>query len=159
MRQALVHDDENSPNSILEYSNFLMLDEAHASSTNIELIISREVPRLKTVKNLRLVLMSATIDVERFQRRFRNMGIQEDQMCVFGSTDRFQDLKNYCLNYLTPKIRDNLEYAFRTVITLHHKYREGYGTDEQGRPDASLTGPIVVFVPGKAEIKIMIDTI
>ena len=122
MRQALGHDDENNPNSILEDSKILMLDEAHASSTDIELIISRVVLRLKTVKNFRLVLMSATIDVERFQRRFRNMGIQDDQMCVFGTENRLQDLKNYCLNYFTPKIRDNFEYAFRTAVTLHHKY-------------------------------------
>ena len=38
MRQALGHDDEINPNAILEDSRILMLDEAHASSTDIELI-------------------------------------------------------------------------------------------------------------------------
>ena len=84
MRQALGHDDEANQNSILEDSKILMLDEAHASSTDIELIISRVVPSLKVVKNFRLVLMSATIDVERFQKRFQNMGIQENQMCLWN---------------------------------------------------------------------------
>ena len=48
MRQALGHDDEANPNSTLEDSRILMLDEAHASSTDIELIISRVVPSSKT---------------------------------------------------------------------------------------------------------------
>ena len=84
------------------------------------------------------------------------MGLREDQICVFGTDVRYQDLTNCCLNYTTPRVRDNL---FRTVLTLHHKYRNGYGRDEHGNPDASPTGPIVVFVPGKAEIKILIDMI
>ena len=65
MRQVLSHDDKASPNAILDDCQVLMLDEAHASSTDLELILARVLPRLKTVKNLRLVLMSAIMNPEK----------------------------------------------------------------------------------------------
>ena len=39
-------------------------------------------------------------------------------------------------------------------MRLHHEHRKGYK-----EAPGSVTGPIVVFVPGRAEIKILIDTI
>ena len=68
--------------------------------------------------------------------------------------ERTNPLSLHCLPQDLLRDRDNMELAVRTVIKLHHDYRNGY----QGSPQ-SRTGPILVFVPGKAEIRLLTDLI
>ena len=63
------------------------------------------------------------------------------------SEGRHQKLVNACLPPNTPAVRDNIEMAVRTIVTLHHQYATGY--PDQNTP---IEGTILVFVPGKPEI-------
>ena len=162
MRQVLGRDDESSPNSIMDGSRILMLDEAHALSTDYRRRVDYSQGSATTQGSQELradILMSATIDPEKLKIRLQKMGIYDKNTCVFESEERHQDLTNYCLPFRTPIVRDNLEYALRTVVTLHHRYRDGYGRDREGKPDASIKGPIVVFCPWSSRTKILIDMI
>ena len=63
------HDEHTHPETILPGCKVLMLDEAHSGSTDIELILARILPRISQVENFRLVLMSATLNIDTFVRR------------------------------------------------------------------------------------------
>ena len=47
-----------------------------------------------------------------------------------------------------------MELALRMIIKIHHECRNGY----EGST-GSITGPILVFVPGKAEIRLLTELI
>ena len=111
MRQALNHDDDSSPNTILD-CQVLTPDEAHASSTDLEFILARFPSRLKTAKNFRLVLMSATVNSDKLLNSFKQMGLKSDGACVFCPQERHQELANPCLNYSTPSRGTILSMAF-----------------------------------------------
>ena len=51
MRQAMKTPDMNSPYGVVEGCAVLMLDEVHSGSSDMELILARVLPKLKTVTN------------------------------------------------------------------------------------------------------------
>ena len=122
-----------------------LLDEAHSGSTDIELILARVLPRINKVPHFRLVLMSATLNVDSLNRRLLDAGIPPKDIGVFLMEERTNPLSLHCLPQELLRDRDNMELALSMIIKLHHEYRNGY----QGSPQ-SKTGPILVFVPGKA---------
>ena len=121
----------------------LLLDEVHSGSTDIELILSRILPRISQVQNFRLVLMSATLNVDTFLHRVISSGVRSD-VGVFLMEERAKPLALHCLPPDLLRSRDNMELALRMIIKIHHEYRHGY----QGSAE-SIKGPILVFVPRK----------
>ena len=154
MRQVMSHDEHKHPETILPGCKVLMLDEAHSGSTDIELILARILPRISQVKNFRLVLMSATLNVETFLKRVTDAGVPRSDVGIFHMDERTNPLALYCVPTDLFKERDNMELALRMIIKIHHEYRDGY---ERSR--GSINGPILVFVPGKAEIRLLIELI
>ena len=125
MRQAMKTPDMNSQYGVVEGCAVLMLDEVHSGSSDMELILARVLPKLKTVTNFKAVLLSATLNVSEFLQRAREAGIEERYIKTMDNEDRHQQLVNMCLPTPSPSLRDNIEMAVRTVITFHHRFPTG----------------------------------
>ena len=154
MRQVMSHDEHRHPETVLPGCKVLMLDEAHSGSTDIELILARILPRISQVKHFRLVLMSATLNIETFLKRVTDAGVNRSDVGIFHMDERTNPLALYCVPPNLLRERDNMELALRMIIKIHHEYRNGY----EGSA-GSITGPILVFVPGKAEIRLLTELI
>ena len=152
MRQAMKTPDMNSPYGVVDGCAVLMLDEVHSGSSDMELILARVLPKLKSVTNFKVVLLSATLNVAEFLQRARDAGLEDRYIQTMDSEARHQELVNLCLPPTTPTLRDNIEMAVRTIITFHHKYPIGYPTAE-----TPMGGTILVFVPGKPEITEIVE--
>ena len=72
MRQVMSHDEHKYPDTILPGCKVLFLDEVHSGSTDVELILARRLPRISQVPHFRLVLMSATLNIDAFLARVTN---------------------------------------------------------------------------------------
>ena len=153
MRQAMKTPDMNSQYGVVEGCAVLMLDEVHSGSSDMELILARILPKLKTVTNFKVVLLSATLNVSEFLQRAQDAGLEERYIQTMDNEDRHEKLVNMCLPPLTPTVRDNIEMAARTVITWHHRYPIGYPSSNT----PLLKGTILVFVPGKPEITEIVE--
>ena len=154
MRQVMSHDEEKYPDSILPGCRVLLLDEVHSGSTDIELILARILPRISQVQNFRLVLTSATLNVDTFLHRVTSSGVDRSDVGVFLMEERANPLALHCLPPDLLRSRDNMELALRMIIKIHHEYRNGYKESAE-----SIQGPILVFVPGKAEIRLLTELI
>ena len=152
MRQAMKTPDINSPYSVIDGCAVLMLDEVHSGSSDMELILARVLPKLKTVTNFKVVLLSATVNMVEFLQRAKDAGLEDKYVKAMDSEGRHQELISLCLPPLTPTLRDNIELAVRTVVTFHHQYPKGYPN-----PKTTMEGTILVFVPGKPEITEIVE--
>ena len=81
----------------------------------MELILARILPKLKTVTNFKVVLLSATLNVAEFLQRAKDAGLEDRYIQTMDSEARHQELVNMCLPPSTPMVRDNLELAVRTL--------------------------------------------
>ena len=76
MRQAMKTPDMNSHYGVVEGCAVLMLDEVHSGPSDMELILARVLPKLKTVTNFKVVLLSATLNKDEFLQRAREAGLE-----------------------------------------------------------------------------------
>ena len=152
MRQAMKTPDMNSPYGVVDGCAVLMLDEVHSGSSDMELILARVLPKLKSVTNFKVVLLSATLNVAEFLQRAKDAGLEDRYIQTMDNEARHQELVNMCLPPSTPTLRDNIELAVRTVVTFHHRYPKGYPSDE-----TPLQGTILVFIPGNPEITEIVE--
>ena len=83
MRQVMSHDEHRNPHTILPGCKVLLFDEVHSGSTDVELILARILPRISQIEQCRLVLMSATMNVENFIKRVLDSGIPRDDIGTF----------------------------------------------------------------------------
>ena len=113
MRQVMSHDEHKYPETILPGCKVLMLDEAHSGSTDIELILARILPRIGQVKNFRLVLMSATLNIDAFLKRVTAAGVPRTDVGIFHMDERTNPLALYCIPPTLVRERDNMELALR----------------------------------------------
>ena len=152
MRQAMKTPALNSPYSVIDGCAVLMLDEVHSGSSDMELILARILPKLKTVTNFKVVLLSATLNMAEFLQRAKEAGLEDRRTKTMDSEGRHQELVNLCRPPLTPTVRDSIEIAVRAVTTFHHKCPKCY-------PDhkTPMEGTILVFVPGKPEITEIVE--
>ena len=157
MRQAMKTPDMNSQYGVIEGCAVLMLDEVHSGSSDMELILARILPKLKTITNFKVVLLSATLNKDEFLQRAKDAGLEDRYIQVMDHEERHQSLTNLCLPPLTPSLRDNIEMAVRTIITFHHKYRHEYPSPRIPSTPSVQGGTILVFVPGKPEITEIVE--
>ena len=157
MRQAMKTPDMNSQYGVIEGCSVLMLDEVHSGSSDMELILARVLPKLKTTTNFKVVLLSATLNTEEFYLRAKDAGLEDKYIKMMDHEERHQKLTNLCLPPLTPALRDNIEMAVRTIITFHHQYPQEYPTPRIPSTPAVQGGTILVFVPGKPEITEIVE--
>ena len=77
MRQAMKTPDINSQYSVVDGCAVLMLDEVHSGSSDMELILARILPKLRSVTNFKVVLLSATLNIAEFMQRAKDAGLKD----------------------------------------------------------------------------------
>ena len=118
---------EFTKNPLLEKYSILILDEIHERSSNIELILSLCKNLLKIRADLKLIMTSATINVEKFSKFFSNCPI----LCIPGKTFSIK------LNYLKNFFAEFISNCYNSIIRIIKN---------------SSDGDILVFLPGEKDI-------
>lgn len=157
-----------SDKSILE-NTIVVIDEVHERSIDTDLVVILLKNLLGKISGLKIVLMSATVDVNIFKRYFRNLGTCHIEGRTFPIKDYFLEQILETLNfkikrdkafsysddedsmkeYLRPSAdckffnSGQINYDLVSQVVLH--------ADDQLQK-ADNDGSIIVFLPGVAEI-------
>ena len=121
----------------------LLVDEAHTNNVDTELIITSVLTRLNGMKNFKLVVMSATLDVSSFYQRAYEAGLNREAVDHMIMEERTKTIEHFVLSP-SDAVRDNLEMAVRAVVQFHNSNPKVY--------KKTTDGTMLVFVSGKAEI-------
>ena len=124
------------------------MDEAHSNNVDTELIIASILMRLNSMKDFKLVVMSATLDESSFYKRAYEAGVHREAVDHMIMQETPKSIEHFVLSP-SDKARDNLEMALRAVINFHNDFPKSYKKTGQGT--------ILVFVSGKSEINAFID--
>lgn len=135
-----------------EIANFslIVIDEAHEQSTNMELIFALLRYKLPLYPRLRLVIASATVDVEKFRRYFgegnpKNVFVAcpsgELSKTRFPIYERWPE--SYLAKYSDVQIPKDVKQLPSAVAILVKHIRITFGFTEIQKP----LGDILVFVP------------
>ncbi|MBQ3683682.1 MAG: ATP-dependent RNA helicase HrpA [Succinimonas sp.] len=117
----------------------LIVDEAHERSLNIDFILGFLHDLLKKRKDLRLIITSATIDVEKFSRHFDNAPIKLIAGRTYPVEVRYEPLNETPEDGDEPEIDDDdLQHAVLRAV------------DELTQEDPM--GDILVFLNGEKDI-------
>ena len=121
----------------LEKYDTIIIDEAHERSLNIDFLLGYLHRILPKRPDLKLIITSATIDVERFSRHFHNAPIITVSGRSYPVEMRYRPLQD---------ISDELDLAEAVLHTLE----EIEATEQQ---QGSLGGDVLVFLPGEHDIR------
>ena len=122
----------------LEQYDTLIIDEAHERSLNIDFLlgyIKRILPRRP---DLKLVITSATIDVERFANYFNGAPV----VTVTG--------RSYPVDIVYRPLPDEPDMSLPDAVA---RVLEEIDQHERNSPGAKQLGDVLVFLPGEYEIR------
>lgn len=122
---------------MLSQYDTLIIDEAHERSLNIDFILGYLKQLLPKRPDLKVIITSATIDVERFSRHFENAPVIQVSGRTYPVEVRYRPINE------EDKDRDQLQAIFDAVDEL---YRE--------KP-----GDILIFMNGEREIRDTADAL
>jgi len=133
---------ETRDDPFLNKYDTLIIDEAHERSLNIDFLLGYLKRLLSKRRDLKLIVTSATIDVEKFSRHFGNAPIIE----VSGRTYPVTTLYRPPLEEEDDDLNTQIIRAIREIRTLGKKNRVPYQD-------------ILVFLSGEKEIREAADAI
>ena len=76
----------------------LLVDEAHSNNVDTELIITSVLTRLNGMKNFKLVVMSATLDVSSFYQRAYEAGLNREAVDHMIMEERTKTIEHFVLS-------------------------------------------------------------
>ncbi len=121
----------------------LIIDEAHERSLNIDFLLGYLKLILSRRPDLKVIITSATIDVERFSKHFNNAPVVE----VSGRTYPV-DLRYRPLEELEIESDDSEELLHQGILSA---LQEIEADERAGR--AALLGDVLIFLSGERDIR------
>ncbi|MBU2862813.1 ATP-dependent RNA helicase HrpA [Reinekea forsetii] len=125
----------------------IIIDEAHERSLNIDFLLGYLKRLLVKRKDLKVIITSATIDVERFSKHFNNAPVIE----VSG--------RSFPVDVLyRPMSTEESDYSADLPSAILEAVEEIEQLEKSGET-ASKGGDILVFLPGEREIREAFNTL
>ena len=106
MRQAMSTPDVNSTLSVVDGCAVLLLDEVLSGSSDMELILARILPKLRSVTNFKVVLLSATLEIDDLVQRAYDAGLEDRFIQTMDTSGRHQRLESFCLSLLMLQLKE-----------------------------------------------------
>lgn len=128
-----------------QYDRFLneydciIIDEAHERSLNIDFLLGFLKQLTEKRRDLKIVITSATIDVERFSRHFSNAPVIEVSGRTFAVEDRYRPLVRQEEGDDDLTLQEGILNALLELSDEDHKNGQ--------------LGDVLVFLPGEREIR------
>lgn len=131
MTDGILLEELRSDSNLLKYS-VIMVDEAHERSLNIDFILGILKEVIKTRKDLRIIISSATINAKLFSCYYNNAPIISIQTKPYPIE----------VNYLPLSKRGDFQQIIDKIVSIIDKLEE-----------QNKSGDILVFLEGEASIK------
>jgi len=117
----------------------IIIDEAHERSLNIDFLLGFLKQLLPKRRDLKVVITSATIDLQRFSAHFSNAPVIQVSGRTFPVEDRYR-----------PLIRDSED---DTDLTIQEGILQGLQELAEQDRIKQQAGDVLVFLPGEREIR------
>jgi ATP-dependent helicase HrpA len=125
---------ETQRDQLLDQYDTLIIDEAHERSLNIDFLLGYLKHVLPRRPDLKLIIMSATIDPQRFSRHFNDAPIVEVSGRTFPVETRYRPLQT------DNEDEEDRQMPQGILDAIDELWREG-------------PGDVLVFLPGEREIR------
>ena len=123
---------EYTHDNLLKKYSLLVIDEAHERGINCDFILGLVLGLLKTRRDLRVVVMSATLETAKIIQFFQS-GIKDIAHQVIEVEGRYHPIE---IMNTTNAVEDYVEAAFNTVMQIHFE---------------EPVGDILVFLTGQVK--------
>ncbi len=127
----------------LEKYDTIIIDEAHERSLNIDFLLGYIKQLLPRRRDLKVIITSATIDVERFSKHFNDAPIIKVSGRSYPVEMRYRAVEE-----LGEEKGDDLNLSEAILHTLKE-----IDDLERQSPDKNLLGDVLVFLPGEYDIR------
>ncbi len=130
---------ETQQDRFLEKYDTIIIDEAHERSLNIDFLLGYLKRILPRRPDLKLIITSATIDVERFSRHFSNAPVVEVSGRTFPVEVHYRPMED-------SRSEDTDQLMYQSILDTLHEI-------QQMEKQQKSSGDVLVFLAGEREIR------